>query len=220
MGDLMVTLTGKGATDMQRMIAATAEAEGEIFESKDWKVGEELRDDLTNKMNTYGLVMALLITLTFGQDTPEAHAHNVWNGDGNSIEIVTGWYFFFLYMATILFGMGLLSVVEILDRLSVLPVFLVKKFMLKMGPSYFNKPTFFLYPSVVCFFIALALGASIQLTLTQFVIFMAIFVLAVVVFAVHNQRGIKGNRSVVIEHLNRPQMQRDAAQESRAPGAV
>ena len=117
-------------TDLHRLCAAISSREGDD-ETADWKIGAELRDNLSSRMNTYGLVMALLITLTFGQDQPDIHEDTVWSSD--QVLAVQSWYVFFLYTSSLLYMVGIMCVVEILDRLSVTPVFLVMSFMEHMG---------------------------------------------------------------------------------------
>lgn len=134
-----IELFGRGKeTDLSRLctaVDARMRMNDAADELPDWKTGTELRDNLTNRMNTYGLVMALLITLTFGQDAPDNPAgqenNPVWRED--QLTTVQGWYFFFLYVSTIMFAVGILCVVEILDRSAVTPVFLMLDFMKEMG---------------------------------------------------------------------------------------
>ena len=117
-------------TDLGRLCEAIETRQGDD-DSPDWKTGAEMRDNLTNRMNTYGLVMALLIGLTWSQSAPSASSSSVWST--TDVATVTSWYFFLLYVSTVMFAIGIMTVVEILDRTAVTPVFLMSDFMKKMG---------------------------------------------------------------------------------------
>merc|ERR1719326_2654335 len=81
-------------TDLTRLCKADHDACSKGYDDKpDWKCGAELRDNLSARMNTYGLVMALLITLTFGQDPPGTIQDSLWRAD--QVENIQSWYLFF-----------------------------------------------------------------------------------------------------------------------------
>ena len=69
------------------------------------------------------------------------------------------------------------------------------------GPKYLNIPNLFLYASVVTFVVALVIGASIQLSVVQFGLFLALVVVAIGLYLKMFAAGLKGNRDLTMKHL-------------------
>lgn len=160
----------------------------------------EVASGIKERMNVYGLVMALLITMTWSADGfgLTVSDDSMW-GDAkqSSKDSVITWYALALYLATAAFMLGIMSVVEILDRTAVTPLQHSVRFFLDVHDTYTHMPNFFLQFGVIVFAIALLIQASVVLPLHKFVIYGVLVLIGIFAIAIQQRHGIWHNRNIV-----------------------
>lgn len=160
--------------------------------------GATLRAAFHDRMNVYGLVMALLVTLTFPADTQEAEGSIC--GDCRR---VSSWFSFFMNLSTALFTFGILSVLEVLDRLSMTPEVCVKQLIGTTHTFYFSVPNIFLFSGVLSFIAAVMLFAALKSSVAQFTALAVVVAISLVLYIWQFAYGVLSNRRVVIAAISR-----------------
>jgi hypothetical protein len=163
----------------------------------------ECASGVKDRMNVYGLVMALLITMTWsmGSDASqlEIDDQSMWfhTLSKDKAKDIVSWYCVLLYLSAASFMIGILTVVEILDRTAVTPVTHSSEFFLAVHDSYLGLPNFFLFFGTFAFIFAMILQASAKLAPAQFMVLVVLIAAGVITWFCQFRHGVKMNRAIV-----------------------
>ena len=192
-------------TDLDRLCRVQALANSSDYEVST-AIGAELSSSLKSRMDLYGLVNALLITMTFSVEKPEPSDYGFCvQYSMEFCDHANGFHMLMMNLSTGFFTIGILTVVEVLDRISVTPQCLVQAFMTAMGPGYLNLPNIFLFAGITCFLFALLARTMLLSSLGEFLFFTVIYLTGVVVWLRQFMRGVKTNRALVMGMLKAAQ---------------
>ena len=73
--------------------------------------------------------------------------------------------------------------------------------MMPAGPNYLNVPNYFFFFGIACFAVAVGIGASLELTFTQFLLFLAIMAIVALLFLCQKRKG-GSSRTLTTSYLS------------------